>query len=124
MTTKQWAATNNKGRALIEYAVLIIIILAALYWMKNPIWRAFNGRLKTVGDSFAFGRQYAPKATRECGHYKLLDDTWVWADERCFDAKRVACDTLTDESAVAACEAGAVQQCTGGCEEANDNPYY
>ena len=121
--TRQWAIIENKnGRALIEYAVLIIIILTALYWMKGPIARTFYGRWKTTGDSFAFGRQYDPKRTTECGHYyKITDKTWVWADERCFDSGRSVCATAVD---VAVCEAGVIQGCSGNCGEANTDPFY
>jgi len=122
MTTQRLAAT--KGRALMEYVVLIIIILTALYWMKGPIARAFYGRWKATGDSFAFGRQYDPKGTMACTRYKLSDQTWVWADERCFDGGRRVCDALRSASAVVACEDGLITQCAANCQEANDDPYY
>ncbi len=120
MTTRRWVTKNKNGRAVIEYAVLIVIILAALFWMKGPIVRAFYGHWKTAGDSFAFGRQYDPKRTVECAHYSLPDNTWVWADERCFDAGRPACADAAD---TAACEAAVIQGCSGNCGEANDGAY-
>jgi len=104
---------NSDGRAVIEYVLLVIIILMALYWMKGPIVRAFYGRWKTVGDSFAFGRQYDPKRTVECAHDTA---SGMWYDERCFDNGRRAC---TD----AACEALVIGQCLGNCKEANDKQY-
>ncbi|MDO8675279.1 MAG: hypothetical protein Q7K71_04080 [Candidatus Omnitrophota bacterium] len=112
-----WVA-RNRGRAVIEYALLIAIILAALFWMKGPIVRAFYGRWKTAGDSFAFGRQYDPKRTVECAHDTA---TRTWYDERCFDNGRRACVTAVD---VAACEAGIIQGCSGNCREPNSDPYY
>ena len=117
MTTRPWATRNKNGRAVIEYVLLIIIILAALFWMKGPIVRAFYGRWKTAGDSFAFGRQYDPKRTVECAHDTA---TGTWYDERCFDNGRRACATAVDE---AVCEAGVIQGCSGNCGEANSGPY-
>ena len=110
----------SRGRAVIEYAVLIIIILTALYWMRPQIVRAFYGRWKTVGDSFAFGRQYDPKRTIECAHYASTNLT-TWYDERCFDSGRRACVTAVD---VAACEEGIISGCSGNCGEANTDPYF
>ncbi len=122
MRTRPWAIISGKnGRAVIEYALLIIIILAALFWMKGPIVRAFYGRWKATGDSFAFGRQYDPKRTVECAYDTA---SRLWYDERCFDNGRRACDALTDEVAVALCEANVIRQCSNNCGDANSNPSY
>lgn len=125
MRTGPWAISPERsrrvkqsGRAVIEYALLITIILAALFWMKGPIVRAFYGRWKNAGDSFAFGRQYDPKRTVECAHDTA---SRTWYDERCFDNGRRACSAAVN---AAACEAGVIQSCADNCREANNNPYY
>ena len=105
----------SRGRSIIEYAVLVIIILTALYFMKGPILHALYGRWKTAGDSFAFGRQYDPKGTSACTHVTLSDNTGIWYDERCFDSRRGACDRSGDADAVAACEQGIMNGCTANC---------
>ena len=102
------------GHAVIEYAVFIIIILTALYFMKGPILHAFYGRWKATGDSFAFGRQYDPKGTTACTHDTNSD---VWYDERCFDNQRGPCDQMTDDSAAAACEQGIMSGCIMDCPQ-------
>jgi len=100
--------------------LLVIIILTALYWMKGPIVRAFYGRWKTIGESFAFGRQYDPKRTVECARDTA---SGTWYDERCFDNGRRACDALANENDIAGCEAGVIRQCSENCREANDKQF-
>ena len=113
MRTKRWE--TRKGRVLIEYAVLVIVILAALFWMKGPILRAFYGHWKAAGDSFAFGRQYAPGDTVDCARDTASGN---WYDQRCFDNDRRACAIGN-----AACEEGVIGRCTANCNEANEGKY-
>ncbi len=122
MITRRWAIAspkNSNGSSVTEYAVLIIIILTALYWMKGPIARTFYGRWKTAGDSFAFGRQYDPQRTVECAYYASPDGaSKVWYDERCFDNRRGVCVTAVD---VAMCEAAVIQGCSGNCPQGTED---
>ena len=53
------------GQSVIEYAVLIAVVVAALAAMAVYTKRALNGRWRGVGDAFGHGRQYEPGVTRE-----------------------------------------------------------
>ena len=119
MITGPRVGKGSGGSAVMEYAVFIIIILMALYFMKTPILRAFHGRWKTAGDSFAFGRQYDPKGTAACTRDTA---TRRWYDERCFDNRRSVCDTQAGDAAIAACERGIILSCTANCGEAENSP--
>ena len=120
MSTRHWAGRDTSGRVLIEYAVLVIIILTALYWMKPQIQRALYGHWKTTGDSFAFGRQYDPKGTVACTRDT---GTNVWYDERCFDSQRNTCDKLTNDNAAAECEKNIIQGCAANCGKPNGDQF-
>ncbi len=54
------------GASTIEYIVLIVIVLAGLYAMKDTISRGIFAKFKQSGDSFGFGRQYDAKRTTVC----------------------------------------------------------
>jgi hypothetical protein len=49
---------RNKGMFSLEYAVVIIVIIAALLAMSVYIRRAVCGRLRGSADVFGGGRQY------------------------------------------------------------------
>jgi cytoskeletal protein RodZ len=51
----------RKGQSILEYAVLICVVLAALLVMQVYIKRTYQGRLKTDADSV--GEQYSPGHT-------------------------------------------------------------
>jgi uncharacterized protein (UPF0333 family) len=51
----------KKGQSIIEYALLLAIILAALVIMQIVIKRAYQGRIKQEADSI--GQQYSPLHT-------------------------------------------------------------
>lgn len=54
-----------KGAApIIEYAVLLSIIIAALITISAYLRRAVSSKWRQVGDTFGFGRQYEPSVTR------------------------------------------------------------
>ncbi len=57
---------NNlrKGFLALEYAVLIVIVIAALVGISIYLKRALSGRWRTVGDTFGYGRQYEPGVTK------------------------------------------------------------
>lgn len=52
----------KKGQSIIEYALLLAIILAALMIMQIVIKRAYQGRIKQEADSI--GPQYSPNHTQ------------------------------------------------------------
>jgi uncharacterized protein (UPF0333 family) len=41
---------RNKGQSLLEYSILIVCIVAALYAMQHYMKRAIQGRVKRAGD--------------------------------------------------------------------------
>ena len=49
---------------MIEYAVLIAVVAAAMVGMSVYARRALAGRWKSVGDAFGYGRQYEPNVTK------------------------------------------------------------
>ena len=83
---------HKRATSIIEYIVLTIIILSALYVMYNTISRGIFGKHKMAGDAFAFGRQYDAKRTTVCRQdftYKQ-DGTpipGVFYDEDCYQTR-------------------------------------
>lgn len=63
---------QKKGQSTLEYAVLIILIIAALLTFQNYIKRGITGRLKSstddIGDQFSPGNTNAVVATRTISH--------------------------------------------------------
>lgn len=58
---------QKKGQSTLEYAVLVMIIIAALLTIQNYVKRGVQGRLKSssddIGDQFSVGNQNAIKTT-------------------------------------------------------------
>lgn len=50
----------KKSMSIIEYAMLIAIVAAALIGMQFYLKRAISGHWKQSGDAIGFGRQYEP----------------------------------------------------------------
>ena len=44
----------------LEYAVLIMVVAASLVGMAIYFKRALQGKWRSVGDTFGYGRQYGP----------------------------------------------------------------
>lgn len=51
---------RNKGMLSLEYAVFIVILIAALIGMSLYIRRAICAKFRESGDTFGYGRQYQP----------------------------------------------------------------
>jgi len=51
---------KNKGMLSLEYAVFIVILIAALVAMAVYMRRAICGKMRESGDTFGYGRQYVP----------------------------------------------------------------
>lgn len=51
---------NKRGFLALEYATLIVIVVAALIGMALVIKRAVCGKYQEVGTTFGSGRQYKP----------------------------------------------------------------
>ena len=54
--------TNKKGQSTLEYAILIVIIIAALITLQTYIKRGIGGRLKSATDDIGDGFTAAPGA--------------------------------------------------------------
>jgi len=57
---------NHNAAAVIEYAVLIVIIIASLFTFRDYILRGVQGSYKKMGESMSFHRQYNAYATISC----------------------------------------------------------
>ncbi len=100
---------NRKGLSIIEYAVLIVMVLSALFIFKDQIKRAFFGRYKSAGDSFAYGRQYEGPRTLDCAH-RTIDSADVWYDQSCYEHKQAEANNCPSGNAQA-CEDANVSAC-------------
>ncbi len=57
--TKRMALPSFKrANIMIEYAILIAVIIAALLGVAVYLKRAISGRWREVADTFGYGRQY------------------------------------------------------------------
>ena len=65
---------KKKGQSTLEYAVLIVIIIAALLAMNQYIKRGLQGRLKSatddIGDQFSVGNTNSLHTTHTVGQTK------------------------------------------------------
>ncbi len=92
MTKKNFK--NNQGASLIEYAFLIILILSAMWVMKDMISRGIFAKYRQSGESFGFGRQYDAKRTSVCRQdvksYKddgTVNEVSEFYDEDCYQTR-------------------------------------
>lgn len=54
---------NNKGSLFIEYAALMLVIVATFFCIKTYVKRAYLGYCRQTTDVYGFGRQYEPNRT-------------------------------------------------------------
>jgi hypothetical protein len=73
---------RKKGQSVVEFAAVVMFILAAFLIFQKYIVRSFSGRWKQVGDVLGQGRIYDPKKTIECA---FDPPTGVWFDKQCYD---------------------------------------
>jgi hypothetical protein len=83
---------SHSGANLVEYLVLTVLLLSALYLMKDTISRGIFSKYKAGGDSFAFGRQYDARRTTVCKTDNLYDNKGVLIgsvtyDEDCYQSR-------------------------------------
>jgi hypothetical protein len=95
---------NKKGMSVVEYAVLFIIIIGAFLVMKNYIQRGMFGSWGQAGQTFAFGRQYDPQKTIECG---FDEQSNLWYDQHCFNNSNC---TVGNTSCEEGCSASSCSQ--------------
>jgi hypothetical protein len=74
---------NKKAYSVVEYTVLFVIIMGAFLVMRNYIQRGVFSQWAQTGQSFAFGRQYDPQKTVECG---FDDQSNMWYDRNCYES--------------------------------------
>ncbi len=107
---------NKKAVSTIEYALLLMIIMGAVFISQRYILRGFAGRWKAVGDTFGQGKQYDPKKTVECAWSQQFN---LWYGPDCFDrewnnnysdANRDCVQTCTGTGNITPCGSG-----TSGC---------
>ena len=53
--------TGKRGSFSLEYAVTVVVVVAAMVGMGVCFKRALAGKWRGIGDSFGYGRQYEPK---------------------------------------------------------------
>jgi hypothetical protein len=71
---------NKKAFSVVEYTILFVIIIGAFLIMRNYIQRGIFGQWGKAGQSFAYGRQYDPQKSIECG---FDDQSNTWYDHNC-----------------------------------------
>ena len=49
---------KGKGVSILEYAILISVLLLALFAMQNYLRRAISSKWREAADTFGGGRQY------------------------------------------------------------------
>ena len=52
-----------RGFATLEYAGLIVAVVAALVFMQYYLRNVISGHVKASADTFGYGRQYVPPTT-------------------------------------------------------------
>jgi len=80
---------KNKGQSTLEYAILIIIIIAALLSIQVYIKRGVQGRLKSATDDI--GDQFSP------GNTNVVKRITTVAESRDTFVNGVTKSTLTDD---------------------------
>jgi len=53
---------NSRAISVVEYSLLLVIVIAALFSIGVYIERSICGRWRQSGDSFGYGRQYNSSA--------------------------------------------------------------
>jgi Flp pilus assembly pilin Flp len=102
---------KKDGQSMIEFATLVVFILAAFLVFQKYLVRGFSGRWKQVGESLGQGRIYDPDKTIECAANRFFTtSSVVWYNAVCFDQNcKGAC--LLGTKTAADCDA-----CIGSCQ--------
>ena len=59
---------QKRGLSALEYAVLTIALVAALFAAQGALRRAMSGQWRQAADAFGDGRQYEPGVTTITPH--------------------------------------------------------
>ena len=105
------AHKKSRGQSVIEFAALIVFLLAAFIVFQKYIVRGFSGRWKVVGDSLGQGRIYDPNMTVECAANTFTAGVAaVWYNQTCFEENCAVCHEISSVSAY-----GVISIDTAGC---------
>jgi len=74
---------RKKGQTVVEFAAVVLFILAAFVIFQKYIVRGFSGRWKQVGDAIGQGKIYDGQLTIECAYDP---STGAWFDQDCYEA--------------------------------------
>ena len=107
---------KRRGVSSVEYAAMVLLIIAGMVVMQKYVLRSMAGHWKSVGDSFGFGRQYDPAKTKEC-MYDMTVNKWIGVG--CFDSCIKACDSSFGVGANLVCETACHTNpgCIGFCPQ-------
>ena len=75
---------NQSAFTILEYALLLIILMAGLFTMRPYVQHAMQGQYRKAGEGFAFTRQYNPGASADCAYDDKLK---IWYAQACFNNK-------------------------------------
>jgi len=81
LVTLGFRQLSRRGQSMIEFAALIIFILAAFLVFQKYIARGLQGRWKATGDALGQGRIYDPNKTIECEFHPSVG----WYDRPCYE---------------------------------------
>lgn len=103
---------TNKGVAIVEYIVVILVIIAAMLAFRGYVQRAYQGSIARSGETFAYGRQFDPKDTIACA---FDDKQNIWYAQACYNHNyaKANCRISADPGA---CRNTAIKDCTLGCQ--------
>jgi hypothetical protein len=100
---------NKKAFSVVEYTVLFVIVVGAFLVMRSYIQRGIYGQWGRTGQSFAFGRQYDPQKSIECG---FDEQSNLWYDRNCVEALCLSGSPTCMENVITnnSCSAGSCAQ--------------
>lgn len=115
---------KKNGQALMEYVGLIMFVLFAFLVFQKYIVRAFVGRWKNTGDSFASGSVYDPDKTQTCIYDVRFEQGWY--DRTCFEDTPCDCTSSDVRCPLERCHElyayrceQCIQQCVADSPECN-----
>ena len=103
---------TNKSSAIIEYIVVVMVVIGALFVFRIYMAQALSGRWKNMSDVFGLGRQYHPTDTVRCAYDFEYQNVWYNLD--CFEKK---CECFFVNRTVDTCE-----KCILGCKTTMCDP--
>lgn len=106
-------AGRQSGQSAIEFAALVVFLLAAFLVFQKYIARGIYGRWKGVGDGIGQERIYDPNLTSECEFHPEVG----WYDRPCYEAARDADGNCFTPDDCYRKSPGILTGCKGGCDQ-------